>query len=119
MTFSDDDLNAYVDSIAALGGVRAAAAHVRAMPESAQLNRRLSRRKLTMPVLAIGGEISFGPRVADAARQFAKHVTAAIAERCGHWIPEERPAWLSQQLAGFLTDVAFRNVERQGAVARS
>jgi pimeloyl-ACP methyl ester carboxylesterase len=106
MTFADDDIGAYAQAIAAPGGVRAAAAHVRAIPESGRLNRQLSERKLAMPVLAIGGEISPGGRVADAARQFADHVTTAIADRCGHWIPEERPVWLSQQLIGFFAGTA-------------
>jgi pimeloyl-ACP methyl ester carboxylesterase len=25
-----------------------------------------------------------------------------IAERCGHWIPEERPAWVVEQLLSFI-----------------
>jgi pimeloyl-ACP methyl ester carboxylesterase len=103
LSFSNEDIDTYVESLAAPGGVRTAAAHVRAMAASAQINRKLSERRLTMPVLAIGGAISFGSRMADAARLFADDVTAAVADRCGHWIPEERPTWLSQQLTTFLS----------------
>jgi pimeloyl-ACP methyl ester carboxylesterase len=72
------------------------------MPESAQINRRLSERKLSMPVLAIGGELSFGTGMLNGARQFAQDLIGAVAERTGHWIPEERPAWLAEQIIQFL-----------------
>jgi len=54
-----------------------------------------------MPVLTIGAEQSFGTRIADAAQHFAENVTGAVVKRCGHWIPEERPAWLTHQLTAF------------------
>jgi pimeloyl-ACP methyl ester carboxylesterase len=101
-TFSDTDVDAYAKSFAAPGGIRGAAAHIRAMPESAEINRRLSERKLPMPVLAIGGELSFGAGMLNGARQFAQDLVGAIAGRSGHWIPEERPAWLAEQIIRFL-----------------
>jgi pimeloyl-ACP methyl ester carboxylesterase len=101
-TFSDADVDAYARPFAAPGGIRGAAAHIRAMPESAVINRRLSERKLPMPVLAIGGELSFGAGMLNGARQFAQDLTGAVAERSGHWIPEERPAWLAEQIIQFL-----------------
>jgi len=100
-TFSDDEIEAYTRPFAALGGTRGALAHIRAIPRSAELNRQLSERKLTMPVLAIGAALSYGPHMADGARQFAEHVTGVVAERSGHWIPEERPVWLVEQLMSF------------------
>jgi pimeloyl-ACP methyl ester carboxylesterase len=101
MTFSDEEIDAYARPFAALGGVRGALAHIRAIPNSATLNRKLSEKKLEMPVLAIGAELSFGRSMAEGARRFAHHVSGAVAERCGHWIPEERPDWLSEQLLAF------------------
>jgi hypothetical protein len=35
-------------------------------------------------------------------RQFAQNLAGSIAERSGHWIPEERPAWLAEQIIHFL-----------------
>jgi hypothetical protein len=81
--------------------VRGALAHVRAIPQSAAHNKRLSQRKLPMPVLAIGGAKSFNQSVAVAARQFADDVTGAVVDYCGHWIPEEQPAWLLKQILTF------------------
>jgi pimeloyl-ACP methyl ester carboxylesterase len=101
LTFSDEEIDAYTRPFAALGGVRGAFAHIRAIPRSAALNRTLSEKDLEMPVLAIGAELSFGKYMAEGARRFARRVSGAVAERCGHWIPEERPDWLSGQLVAF------------------
>jgi pimeloyl-ACP methyl ester carboxylesterase len=54
-----------------------------------------------MPVLTIGALQSFGSSIEEAARHFAEDVTGVVAERSGHWIAEERPVWLAQQLLAF------------------
>jgi pimeloyl-ACP methyl ester carboxylesterase len=54
-----------------------------------------------MPVLAIGAALSFAEHMEEGARQFANSVTGVVAQRCGHWVPEERPVWLMRQLTGF------------------
>jgi pimeloyl-ACP methyl ester carboxylesterase len=101
MTFPDQEIDAYTRPFAALGGVRGALAHIRAIPNSAELNRKLAEKVLEMPVLAIGAELSFGKYMAEGARRFARHVSGLVAERSGHWIPEERPDWLSERLLAF------------------
>src|SRR5215469_2789721 len=101
MTFPDEEIDAYTRPFAALGGVRGALAHIRAIPGSAALNRKLAEKELVMPVLAIGAEVSFGKYMAEGARRFARHVSGQVAERSGHWIPEERPDWLSERLLAF------------------
>ncbi len=47
--------------------------------------------KLTMPVLGIGGEKSFGTGMADELRFVANHVSSGIVPHSGHWIMEENP----------------------------
>ena len=89
--------------------VRGALAHIRAIPTSAALNRKLAEKKLEMPVLAIGADLSFGKYMAEGARRFAHNVSGAIAERCGHWIPEERPEWLSGQLLALFASERLKN----------
>jgi pimeloyl-ACP methyl ester carboxylesterase len=58
--------------------------------------------KLPMPVLAIGGEKSFGTSLADVMRFAATDVTAAVVPDCGHWIMEENPAATIQLVRKFL-----------------
>src|SRR5678815_4093629 len=48
--------------------------------------------KLTMPILALGGEKSFGPQMAAVMRFAATDVTEGIVPDSGHWIMEENPA---------------------------
>ncbi len=47
--------------------------------------------KLTMPVLGVGGEKSFGPGMADELRFVADNVSSGIVPHSGHWIMEENP----------------------------
>jgi pimeloyl-ACP methyl ester carboxylesterase len=59
--------------------------------------------KLSMPVLAIGAEKSFGSGMADELRFVASDVTGAIVPDSGHWIMEENPQATVQLVTGFIT----------------
>ena len=58
--------------------------------------------KLKMPVLAIGGEKSFGPMMATVMRGGADNVTEAIIPGSGHWIMEENPQATVATVRAFL-----------------
>lgn len=62
----------------------------------------LARGKLTMPVLAIGGEKSFGPTMATVARAAAANVTQVVIPASGHWLMEEQPEATSDAIVAFL-----------------
>ncbi|MFD1611598.1 alpha/beta fold hydrolase [Sphingomonas tabacisoli] len=47
--------------------------------------------KLKMPVLALGGEKSFGAQMADLMRAGADNVSGGVVPASGHWIMEENP----------------------------
>jgi len=51
----------------------------------------LSKGKLGMPVLAVGGEKSFGSKMAEIMRFAATDVREAVIPDSGHWIMEENP----------------------------
>ena len=61
-----------------------------------------ARGMLTMPVLAVGGEKSFGPLMATVMRAVASNVTEAIVPRSGHWVMEENPAETIRLIVDFL-----------------
>ncbi|GAA4749929.1 alpha/beta hydrolase [Sphingomonas daechungensis] len=61
-----------------------------------------SKGKLTMPVLALGGEKSFGDQMAVVMRAGATNVTGGIVPGSGHWIMEENPAATVQLVRAFL-----------------
>lgn len=61
-----------------------------------------SSGKISMPVLAIGAEKSFGSAMADDLRFVAANVTPGIVPASGHWIMEENPQATIQLVTGFL-----------------
>ncbi|MCB1469615.1 MAG: alpha/beta hydrolase [Rhizobiaceae bacterium] len=58
--------------------------------------------KLTMPVLAIGGERSFGLQMASVMRFAATDVSEGVVPDSGHWIMEENPAATIRLVTEFL-----------------
>jgi pimeloyl-ACP methyl ester carboxylesterase len=55
-----------------------------------------------MPVLALGGEKSFGTQMADVMRAGAVDVSGGVVPGSGHWIMEENPAATVQLVRAFL-----------------
>jgi pimeloyl-ACP methyl ester carboxylesterase len=59
--------------------------------------------KLRMPVLAVGGEKSFGAAEATTLRFVAANVTMGIVPGSGHWIMDENPKATTALIADFLS----------------
>ncbi len=74
----------------------------RALDATIAQNQRRVMRKLTLPVLAIGGEQSLGTRPADAMMNAAENVQGLVIPGCGHWIMEQAPDAMLAALTGFL-----------------
>lgn len=62
----------------------------------------LAKGKLQMPVLAIGGEKSFGTTMAEIMRFAASDVREGIIPDSGHWIMEENPTATISMVRAFL-----------------
>jgi len=62
----------------------------------------LAKGKLTMPVLALGGEKSYGVTMADDLRQVATNVVSGVIPDSGHWIMEENPQATTKLIVDFL-----------------
>jgi len=60
--------------------------------------------RLRMPLLAVGGEKSFGPTMASVMRAAATDVREAIVPGSGHWIMEENPQATVALVRGFLAE---------------
>ena len=58
--------------------------------------------KLAMPILAIGGEKSFGTAMAAVMRAAATDVSEGVIPDSGHWIMEENPAATVTMVRAFL-----------------
>ena len=89
---SEDTRRHYAQLYARPGAMRAAFAQFRAIRRDAEDNKKAIETKLDMPVLAIGGEKSFGAMEAVVMRNAATHVTGLVIPDAGHWLMEEQPA---------------------------
>jgi pimeloyl-ACP methyl ester carboxylesterase len=98
---TEADIDEYVSHYSAPGGMRAGFEYYRALPIDAEQNKEHSRVKLPMPVLVLGGEYSFGTAALESMRSLASDVRGGIVPLSGHWIAEERPDFLVEQLAKF------------------
>ena len=94
----------YAKLYAKPGAMHAGFAQFAAFDQDATDNRAslATKGKLAMPVLAIGGEKSFGPMMATVMRFAASDVTEGIVPDSGHWIMEENPQATLVLVRGFL-----------------
>jgi pimeloyl-ACP methyl ester carboxylesterase len=79
----------YAKLYARPGAMRAAFAQFRSIRQDAVDNKAGLTTKLPMPVLAIGGEQSFGSMEAVVMRNAAVDVTEVVIPHSGHWLMEE------------------------------
>jgi pimeloyl-ACP methyl ester carboxylesterase len=70
--------------------------------QDAKDNEVFARVKLTMLVLPVGGEESFGPLQAAIMRNVATNIQEAVVAGSGHWLMEERPAETVALIRNFL-----------------
>ena len=101
----------YLRSYRQPGAMRAGFSLYRATPDDVADNQAfLVQGKLAMPVLCYGGSSGRGrgPAAIESWRRVATDVRGGIVEGCGHWIPEERPQWVLEQVLDFFGEDAGR-----------
>ncbi len=99
----DEATRAHYAALYALpGAMHSAFEQFAAFSKDGEDNKITAKTKLTMPVLAVGAEKSFGPLMAVNMRNVATNVTAAIVPDSGHWIMEENPAYAVALISDFL-----------------
>src|SRR3984893_6056626 len=98
------DLAEYVRVNAAPGATRAALAYQRHNlgPEGIAHTRARAERKLAMRVPAFGAEAGVGAMLLDTMRLVAPDVRGAVVAGCGHYMAEEAPRAVAEQLIRFM-----------------
>jgi pimeloyl-ACP methyl ester carboxylesterase/quercetin dioxygenase-like cupin family protein len=116
--FPEAEREHYAALYAAPGRMHAGFAQFAAFDQDAIDNRAWlgAHGKLTMPVLAIGGEKSFGPMMAVDARAGAINVEERVIAGAGHWLMEEQPAATVAAIRDFL-DVSAAAAPKGGLAA--
>jgi pimeloyl-ACP methyl ester carboxylesterase len=102
-TFDEASRAHYAAIYARPGAMHAGFEQFKAFDQDAIDNKAfVAAGKLTMPVLAIGGEKSFGPTMATVMRAAATNLTEGIVPHSGHWIMEENPTDTIKLITDFL-----------------
>lgn len=96
----------YAKLYAMPGAMHAGFAQFAAFDQDAIDNRAfLVKGKLNVPVLALGGEKSFGTTMATVAQAGFSNVQGGVVPKSGHWIMDENPADTVKMVRAFLIDL--------------
>jgi pimeloyl-ACP methyl ester carboxylesterase len=105
---TDDDIDVYANNDKAPGAMRAGFEYYKAFPINAEQNKEIAKSPITTPVLALSGDVypALGGDIPDnliysSLVPLAKNVTGLTVRLSGHWIPEEQPQFLVDQLFKF------------------
>jgi pimeloyl-ACP methyl ester carboxylesterase len=96
------DRVAYAAAYARRGRMRAGWAYFVSFQQAATDFAELSKNRLTMPVLAIGGEKANGEVLGNQMKLVATDATMVVLKNTGHWVLEENPKETIEALMKFL-----------------
>jgi pimeloyl-ACP methyl ester carboxylesterase len=96
------DRAAYAAAYARPGRMHAGWEYFVSFQQAAKDFAELSKTKLTMPVLAIGGEKANGAVLGEQMKLVATDATMVVLKDCGHWVMEEKPKETTEALVKFL-----------------
>ncbi|MBA1290736.1 alpha/beta fold hydrolase [Pseudomonas japonica] len=102
----EEEIQRYVAQMMQPGNLRASLNHYGYIPEMAEQTARLAQEKLQVPMLAWGGEASFGNHCYRSARHLSTSAVGGVIPECGHWVFEEKTDFIAEQLRDFWQSVA-------------
>jgi pimeloyl-ACP methyl ester carboxylesterase len=97
----EDEVQRYAMQMRQPGNLRASLNHYGYIPQMAHQTRELAKSKLTMPMLAWAGRASFGDHCINCAKAIALFAQGGVIDDCGHWVFEEKPEFICQELGNF------------------
>ena len=98
---SDESLEVYTRAILSSDHLRASFDYYRSLDKTIEQNKQLKQHKLTLPVLAIGGEYSLGKEQERSLRTHTTNVTGRVIQGVGHYPAEENPEVMTATLLDF------------------
>ena len=107
--FSAEVIDEYLRSFAGQEGVLGSMGIYRAAFVSIDQTEPLMTAKISVPVLALGGEKGLGGKVGEMVAMVAENVVARTLAGCGHFMTEERPEFVVEQILDFSARVAARS----------
>ncbi len=100
---TDTDVAEYARAYSKPGVLAALGGYFRAMWTNAEDNKASAATKLSIPVVAMGGEYSVGAMAAQSMSAVATNVQTSIISGSGHWLPEENSTAVTVELNRFLS----------------
>jgi pimeloyl-ACP methyl ester carboxylesterase len=98
----DEVIAYYVAGLSDPDSLRGSFGFYRALDATIAQDGERKTRRLAMPVLAIGGAMSFGEHVGDALALVADDVQSVVISDAGHFVAEEAPDEMLAALSSFL-----------------
>lgn len=104
--FSESLMDRFVRVIKRPGALRGGLEHYRSIPQSkAQIQRWMTNR-LDIPIGGFGGSHSLGNSVYESAKLLSHHGFGGTIDRCGHWVCEERPDYVLDQIQRLCSEIS-------------
>ncbi|WP_375512930.1 alpha/beta fold hydrolase [uncultured Nostoc sp.] len=100
----EEALEEYARCLAAPGALKGGISYFRSHKIDAEHNRENAKTKLPMPVLTVGGTASFGANLEGQIRPLVQRMRAVMVENCGHYLAEERPDRVIEELLRFFNE---------------
>jgi pimeloyl-ACP methyl ester carboxylesterase len=100
-----EDREEYIKQYSKPGAMRAGFEYYRAVFEDAEQNKEYGKEKLNIPILTIGGEAGVGNFTTISFQMVANNVSGITLPNTGHFIPEERPNFVTKQILKFFGEV--------------
>src|SRR5579864_6706900 len=98
-----DAVRHYIDILASdPNALRGSFGFYRAIPTTSAQNAERKKRRLTMPVLAMGGAESVAEGAGSTMKLVADDVQTVVLPGAAHWVAEQAPAELLEALTSFL-----------------
>jgi pimeloyl-ACP methyl ester carboxylesterase len=102
--FTKTEIDEFVRAYAKPGAITGSFRWFGAFPQDAKDNLNFMKRKLTMPLLAVGGEHYAAAFLADHTRLVATNVTESKILGSGHWVVQEQTPQVQKALLDFFLD---------------
>ena len=102
------DVGEYLRTFSGREGVLGSMGIYRAAFQSIEQTEPLTRGRVQVPVIAMGGAKGLGAKVGEMVRMVAANVKDVVLEDSGHFVPEERPDAVVREIVALGNDKRLR-----------
>jgi pimeloyl-ACP methyl ester carboxylesterase len=103
----EEEIQAYVEQMKQPGNLRSSLNLYGYIPQMAYQTAALTKQKLKTPMLAWAGRSSFAEHCIQSAQAISVSASGGVIEECGHWVFQEKPDFICQELDSFWQSHSF------------